>query len=116
MLERGTFYFALTRSNKFLHLYTQKRYNLCVARFLFDWDEANIEHIGRHRFAPDEVEEVFAEGCAVRRGRGGRHLAYGRTLDGRMTIVVFQRLRGRHIRVITAREMTDNERRRYRRG
>jgi len=36
-----------------------------VARFLFDWDEANIEHIGRHRFAPDDVEEVFAEGATA---------------------------------------------------
>jgi uncharacterized DUF497 family protein len=98
-----------------LHLYTQTGYNLFVARFLFDWDEANIEHIGRHRFAPDDVEEVFAEGCAIRRARDGRHLAYGRTFDGRMTVVVFLRLRGRHIRVITAREMTENERRRYRR-
>ncbi len=83
--------------------------------FTFEWDEANVDHIAVHRFSPEEVEEVFAEGCDIRRTRDGRYPAYGRTCGGRMTLVVFHRRPGRHIRVITAREMSEKERRQYRR-
>ena len=98
-----------------LHLYTQKRYNLLVARFLFDWDEANIEHIGRHRFTPGDVEEVFEGRFKVRRSRDGYYVALGSKLGGRLAYVVFQRLPGRLIRTITARDMDDRERRMFRR-
>jgi uncharacterized DUF497 family protein len=39
----------------------------------------------------------------------------GETIDGRLAFVVFQRLRGGLIRVITARDMDDSERRLFRR-
>lgn len=81
----------------------------------FEWDVANTGHVARHQYIPEEVEEVFAEGCLVRRTREGRYLAYGKTFAGRMTLVVFQRLPGRRVRVITAREMSENERRQCRR-
>lgn len=83
--------------------------------FFFDWDDRNVEHISRHGYAPGEVEEVFAGTFDLRKTRDGRYVAAGPTLDGRMTIVVFERYPGRRIRVITAREMTNKERRRYRR-
>jgi len=87
-----------------------------VGPFLFEWDEAKVDHIALHRFTPEDVEEVFAEGCEIRRTRQGRYVAYGRTSGGRMTLVVFHRRVGSHIRVITAREMSEKERRQYRRG
>jgi uncharacterized DUF497 family protein len=85
-----------------------------LASYTFEWDERNIEHVGRHGFHPDEVEEVFAEECATRKGRGSLYLAYGKTFAGRYTLVVHRRLPGRRIRVITARDMTKQERRLWR--
>jgi uncharacterized protein len=81
----------------------------------FDWDDDNILHIGRHAFTPEEVEEVFAGDHKVRRTRQKRYIALGESFDGRLALVVFRRLPGGLIRVITAREMDDSERRLFRR-
>jgi uncharacterized protein len=81
----------------------------------FEWDDDNIDHIERHEFTPEEVEEVFAGSCKVRRTREQLYIALGETLDGRLAFVVFRRLPGSVIRVITARDMEDKERRLFRR-
>jgi uncharacterized DUF497 family protein len=77
----------------------------------FDWDDDNVLHIERHEFTPEEVEEVFAGDYKVRRTRQKLYIALGETLDGRLAFVVFRRL----IRVVTARNMEDSERRLFRR-
>jgi uncharacterized DUF497 family protein len=84
-----------------------------VAEILFEWDEANVEHIARHGYDPDEVEEVFEGRFKTRKGRESSYLCYGRTLDGRLAVIVFKRLGRQRIRVITARDMEDKERRTY---
>jgi uncharacterized DUF497 family protein len=61
------------------------------------------------------VEEVFAGNRKIRRTRQERYIALGETLDGRLAFVVFQRLSGGFVRVITARDMEANERRLFRR-
>lgn len=81
----------------------------------FDWDDQNVLHIERHQFSPEEVEEVFDGDYKVRRARQGLYIALGETLDGRLAFVVFRRLSKGVIRVVTARDMENNERRRYRR-
>jgi uncharacterized DUF497 family protein len=81
----------------------------------FDWDDDNLLHIERHKFSPDEVEEVFAGAYKVRRGRQSLYIALGETLDGRLAFVVFRRMSGGLIRVVTARDMDDSERRLFRR-
>ena len=81
----------------------------------FEWDDENVFHIGRHQFTPDEVEEVFVGYYKVRRTRLKRYIALGETLDGRLAFVVFRRLPGGLIRVITARDTDDSERRLFRR-
>jgi uncharacterized DUF497 family protein len=81
----------------------------------FDWDDDNSFHVEKHAFTPDEVEEVFAGDHKVRRARQKRYIALGATLDGRLAFVVFRRLPGSRIRVITARDMEDGERRLFRR-
>jgi uncharacterized DUF497 family protein len=81
----------------------------------FDWDDDNVLHIERHQFGPEEVEEVFAGDCKVRRTRQKLYIALGETLDGRLAFVVFRRLPGGLIRVVTARDMDNSERRLYRR-
>jgi uncharacterized DUF497 family protein len=81
----------------------------------FDWDDDNILHIERHQFTPDEVEEVFAGHHKIRRTRQRRYIALGATFDGRLVFVVFARLPKGLIRVVTARDMEDGERRVFRR-
>ena len=81
----------------------------------FDWDDQNVLHIERHQFSPEEVEEVFGGDYKVTRARQGLYIALGETLDGRLAFVVFRRLSKGVIRVVTARDMENNERRLYRR-
>jgi uncharacterized DUF497 family protein len=81
----------------------------------FDWDDDNILHIAKHEFTPEEVEEVFAGRHKVRRARQKLYVALGETFDGRLSFVVFRRLSKGVVRVITARDMDDAERRLFRR-
>jgi uncharacterized DUF497 family protein len=81
----------------------------------FDWDDDNVLHVERHQFSPEEVEEVFAGDYKVRRTRQKLYIGLGETLDGRLAFVVFRRLPGGLIRVVTARDMDDSERRLFRR-
>lgn len=81
----------------------------------FEWDDDNVLHIERHQFSHEEVEEVFAGDYRVRRTRHKLFIALGETLDGRLAFVVFRRLPKGLIRVVTARDMDDSERRMFRR-
>ena len=81
----------------------------------FEWDDDNIFHIKGHEFTPEEVEEVFAGDHKVRRTRQKRYIALGETLAGRLAFVVFRRLSGGFVRVITARDMEASERRLFHR-
>lgn len=92
-----------------------KRYNNQVVISAFDWDEDNVFHIGRHEVTPEEVEEVFEGTCKARRARQKLYAAYGETLDGRLLFVVFRRLPAGLVRVITARDMDEKDRRIFRR-
>ena len=81
----------------------------------FIWDEENLSHIARHHVAPEEVEEALAAAPVVLRSRDERYLGHGQTESGRLLFVVYvRRPRGR-IRVITARDMTESEKRWWRR-
>lgn len=79
----------------------------------FEWDDANVEHIGRHQVLPEEAEEVFEGKVIIRRTRSGYYTAWGRSLAGRYLFVVYSRVSGVSARVITARDMTHTERRFY---
>ena len=81
----------------------------------FEWDDGNVSHIERHQFTPEEVEEVFVGVYKTRRTRQKLYIALGETLDGRLAFVVFRRFSKGMIRVITARDMEDAERRMFRR-
>lgn len=81
----------------------------------FVWDDENVAHIARHAVSPDEVEEVLVGDPVVLRGGDDRYFAYGRTENDRWLFAVYvTRPRGR-VRVLTARDMTDREKRLYRR-
>ena len=84
------------------------------------WDESNIEHLGRHRIVPEEAEEVvFADIPREVRARAGRYAVYGQTASGKYIVLFLERVRiGRRrrpqvYRPVTARAMTEAERRRY---
>jgi uncharacterized DUF497 family protein len=72
----------------------------------FDWDDANISHIARHRVTREEVEQEFASNRVLvmavqKRGGEERVLCAGLTGMGRAIQFVYTLRRGR-IRIITA--------------
>jgi uncharacterized DUF497 family protein len=86
---------------------------------LFDWDTANIGRVGRHVISPEEAEEALLDlqrfGVGTYGGHGERRSAYvGSTEEGRVLLVVTT-TRRRRVRVVTARDTTELERRWYRR-
>lgn len=79
------------------------------------WTSDRIEHVEQHGISVEEVEEVCQTDYWIRRGRRRRYLAYGQTESGRYLLVVLKPESGGKFKVITARDMTDSERRLYRR-
>jgi uncharacterized DUF497 family protein len=64
----------------------------CGARF--DWDDANIRHIARHKVLKEEVQEAFLDEFALQGPTAWRHneLRYemtGETNAGRILAVIF---------------------------
>jgi uncharacterized DUF497 family protein len=80
------------------------------------WTEAAEAHIARHGVSPGEVEDTInARPVLVRRGRDATTEIYGTTAAGRtLAVIVTPALDGRW-HVVTAREMTSNERDAFRR-
>ena len=81
------------------------------------WDQDTAEHISRHAVSPEEVEEVLfndSDSPRIMRGKENRYLAYGKTSAGRLLLVVLI-IADRKTRIITARDMTDREKKFYRR-
>lgn len=85
----------------------------------FLWDEeddedGNVAHIARHGVDADEVEEALTLRPLVLRTGDGRYLGYGKTADGRPLFVVFVPKEAGLVKPLTARTMTDREKRLYR--
>jgi len=80
------------------------------------WSNWTVEHISRHKVSPQEVEEVcFYDAPMVRKGEDETYYILGQTLSGRyLFIVAVKEGRGK-VRVITARNMDNKERKLYRR-
>ena len=87
-----------------------------------EWDDKNVEHIARHGVEPEEVEEIIYEDCyrslivrGRRRGvRESRLIIYGQTCAGRYLVAVIAPSPRRGVwRAVTAREMGQPDRRRY---
>ncbi len=79
-----------------------------------EWDEDAIEHIARHQVEPEEVEEVLAGRYLLFRGQRRRYYVLGRTEAGRYLFIVLERREKSRFRVVTARDMTNFERQRFR--
>ena len=71
----------------------------------------------KHGVAWHEVEEAcYSEQRHVRRGREGLYKVFSRTEAGRYLLIVLVELGGGVWKVVTAREMTEQEQRLYRRA
>lgn len=76
----------------------------------------------KHGVIIEEVEEVFERGPLFRRGPRGKrrgenlYKAYGQTETGRYLFIVFIYKLNRKALILSARDMTDKERRLYRKG
>jgi hypothetical protein len=88
----------------------------------FEWDEGNEDkNWHKHGVSDSEAERVFfneplfAAKDVLHSGDEMRVYALGQTDAGRRLFVVFT-IRGTLIRIISAREMTRRERRRYEHG
>ena len=87
------------------------------------WLDTIIEKLAwKHNVLTHEVEETLGGSCKIFRKEFGRvegeHLynALGRTGAGRYLSVFFIRKLGDKALIITARDMTRNERKRYEKG
>lgn len=78
------------------------------------WDDANIDHIARHKLSPVDIEDVCFGQHIFFKGREKRYILYGKTKGGAMIMVVLERLYDQAFRPITARLMTDKEKHSYR--
>ena len=84
------------------------------------WIDRIVEKLAwKHNVLPSEVEEVLSGKCRVfRKEKGkveGEHLynALGKTETGRYLSVFFIKNLGNKALIITSRDMTKNERKRY---
>ena len=80
----------------------------------FEWDKGNIAHLLEHDVDPEEVEEAFApENLFHIVNRAAKYHGFGKTIAGRYLHIVFE-YKGRGLaRPITAWEMTEKEKRKF---
>lgn len=81
-----------------------------------EWSEDSISHIARHGLDPSEVEEACFENMPfVLKSRYNRYFVLGQTKSGRYLAIVFEYLGQNKAKIITARAMSEAERRLYKR-
>jgi uncharacterized DUF497 family protein len=82
----------------------------------FDWDAGNRKHIARHSVTPKEAEEAVIieplEAAIQQLKNEERVLCLGRTKAGGLLTILYAERRGK-VRVVTAYEMTREQRRLY---
>lgn len=79
-----------------------------------EWDDENIEHIALHNVTPDEVEDIcFGLNLCEREGQN-RYILSGQTDSGRYLNVVIEKIGRGLFRPITAYEMDESYKARYR--
>lgn len=82
----------------------------------FEWDEHNEDKLlERHDVSALEAEQCFAN-PNTRRREGDALLLMGVTDGGRMLFLVYEQKPNGVVRVYSAREMTEKERRAYHRN
>lgn len=77
------------------------------------WDKWNIEHIKKHNVNKDEVEGIFKSKICVVSSYLGRKLVLGKTKEGRLLTVIISFEKQENPYVVSARDMSKNERKIY---
>ena len=77
------------------------------------WNERNISHIAKHGVSVKEVEEAIRDRDMIVRKHRGRYAIIG-SAWGRILFIVLEKVNDEFY-VVTARDATDKEKRRYRR-
>jgi uncharacterized DUF497 family protein len=79
-----------------------------------EWDDVNIGHIARHNVTPKEIEDVCS-GLNISEKQGNnRYILSGQSGEGRYLNVVVERIRKGLFRPITAYQMNERQKARYR--
>jgi len=76
-----------------------------------NWDKRNIFHIARHGITVKDVEDACS-GRHIARKIKKRYLIYGETEAGRHIFIVLEK-KGEDFRPITARDMSESEKKVY---
>ncbi|OGO20869.1 MAG: hypothetical protein A2Z15_04950 [Chloroflexi bacterium RBG_16_50_11] len=79
-----------------------------------EWGDENIEHIAQHNVTPKEVEDVCFGLHISEKSGGDRYVLSGQTESGRYLNVVIERVGGGLFRPITAFDMSESYKRKYR--
>jgi uncharacterized DUF497 family protein len=92
-------------------------YNGAVKIHELIWPEDRVDHIAEHSIEPEEVEDVcFGASLVLRAKAHGQNPVYyvlGETRAGRLLFCVVIQFPDGKGYPVTARPMTDNEKRRY---
>jgi len=83
---------------------------------VINWTDRSIEHIAKHEVEPYEVEEgLLEDDPKIESTQKDRRGILCQTITGRyITVIVSYPPEDNTIRIITARDMTKREKRRYR--
>jgi len=80
------------------------------------WTEESEDHIARHGVTPEEVQEaLYTRPRWITSGRSETTLVFAVTDAGRYLLVVIAPAFDGGVYVVTARDLTDSERRTFRR-
>jgi hypothetical protein len=80
------------------------------------WDLNNLDHIARHGIQKEEVEELVERRHQIRRVWRGRYAMRGQTYSGRYLIIFLDSLGQGRAYPVTARDMTEEEKGRFKRS
>ena len=81
-----------------------------------EWDDENIEHIARHNVNPQEVIDVCVGLHISEKAGNQRYILSGQSVSGRYLDVVIERIGKGLFRPITAFEMSESYKHKYRKG
>ena len=79
-----------------------------------EWDDANMEHIALHSVSPEEVWDVCTGDHIAEKQANNRYILSGQTAGGRYIDVVIQHIAAASFRPVTAFDMSENHKRRFR--
>jgi hypothetical protein len=77
------------------------------------WNDDDVEHIARHGVSPSEFEDVCFGLHFSKKETGPRYILSGQTSGGRYIDVVVEKIGGFNFKPVTAFEMSDGYKARY---